>query len=97
MPVNSLNPRPGTATEGRPPLSATEATRILSIYRFIMPRTSIRLAESRKQAFSCAPGAPLRSGANAMLIGGLITTSGSGTAADIEMIRSVGLDPDQPC
>ena len=97
VPVNFLDPRPGTPLEGRVPLSATDAMRILSVFRFIMPRTSIRLAGGRKETFSCAPSAPLRSGANAMLIGDLLTTSGPAAANDLAMVRSVGLDPDTRC
>jgi biotin synthase len=97
VPVNFLDPRPGTAMEGRAPMTATDATRVLSIYRFILPRTSIRLAGGRKQTFASAPGTPLRSGANAMLIGDLLTTSGPDAAGDIDMIRSIDLNPDRTC
>jgi biotin synthase len=93
VPVNFLDPRPGTPMEGRALLSATEAVRILAVYRFIMPKTSIRLAGGCRETFSRVPSAPLRSGANAMIVGDLLTTSGPDAASVAAMVRSIGLDP----
>lgn len=93
VPVNFLDPRPGTALEDRPPIGSLEAAHYVALLRFVMPTTSIRLAGGRRTTFGCEPGLALRGGASAMLIGDLLTTSGPDAAADIAMVRSIGLDP----
>ena len=44
VPINMLNPIPGTPYENVPRLKEEEMKRIVAIYRFILPSASIRLA-----------------------------------------------------
>ena len=47
VPVNVLNPIPGTPYENNPALTNDEVRRIVAIFRFIIPDASIRLAGGR--------------------------------------------------
>ena len=47
VPINMLNPIPGTPYENVPRLKEEEMKRIVAIYRFILPSASIRLAGGR--------------------------------------------------
>lgn len=47
VPVNMLNPIPGTPLEHQKMLSGDDMCRIVAVYRFILPRASIRMAGGR--------------------------------------------------
>uniref|UniRef100_N2AGQ6 Multifunctional fusion protein n=1 Tax=Eubacterium plexicaudatum ASF492 TaxID=1235802 RepID=N2AGQ6_9FIRM len=47
VPVNLLNPIPGTPMEKQKPLDNEELRRIVAVYRFLLPDASIRLAGGR--------------------------------------------------
>lgn len=47
VPVNMLNPIPGTPLENNERLTKEEMQRIVAVYRFILPKASIRLAGGR--------------------------------------------------
>jgi biotin synthase len=97
VPVNFLDPRPGTALQGRLLMNENDATRVIAIFRFILPKTFIRLAGGRKQTFSRDPEAALKCGANSLLIGDLLTTSGPDAASETALAQSLGFEPDPSC
>lgn len=89
IPVNVLNPIPGTPYEKNPVLSGEEILRCTAVFRFLIPDGFIRLAGGRglmedkgKQCF--------QSGANAAISGDMLTTAGITVESDMEMIRSLG-------
>ena len=89
VPVNILNPIKGTPYEHLPVLTADEVRRIISIFRFIMPRGAIRLAGGRgllpdkgKSVFM--------SGANAAISGDMLTTSGISIDEDMSILKELG-------
>lgn len=92
VPVNFLDPRPGTPLEGRPSISSAEAAKYLAIYRLILPKAYIRLAGGRLETFRDQPHLPFTAGANALLIGDLLTTKGADAKSDLTMLSSLGLD-----
>lgn len=66
VPVNMLNPIPGTPYENNPRLTEEEMCRIVAVFRFILPKAFIRLAGGRglmqirdEDAFSPEPMQPL--------------------------------------
>ena len=71
VPVNMLNPIPGTPYEKNPVLTEEEMCRIIAIFRFILPDAFIRLAGGRglmsDQGKRC-----FRSGANAAITGDML-------------------------
>lgn len=85
IPVNMLDPISGTPYESNKPLTNDEMCRIVAIFRFILPKAFIRLAGGRgllpdrgKRCF--------RSGANAVISGDMLTTSGISIESDMKMI-----------
>ncbi len=85
-----LNPIPGTYFENQPPVQAEDFIRTVAIFRFILPDTFIRLAAGR--AFLPDNGkAALRAGANAVISGDFLTTTGITFETDIRMIKRTGI------
>lgn len=91
VPVNILNPIKGTPLENMEHISYDEILRTVVLFRFIMPKTQIRLAGGRallddkgKKVF--------KSGVNAAISGDLLTTSGIKTSDDIELVKSLGFE-----
>ncbi|MGF6906238.1 biotin synthase BioB [Fusobacterium sp. PH5-44] len=93
IPINMLNPIPGTPYGNNPRLTIEEMCRIVAIFRFIIPDSFIRLAggrgllpDSGKKCF--------QSGANAAITGDLLTTSGISIETDLKMIKELGFVPE---
>ena len=91
IPVNLLNPIPGTPYEKNKPLSREEACRCIAIFRFLIPDGAIRLAGGRglvgDKGSSC-----FMSGANAAISGDMLTTSGITIETDLELIKDLGFE-----
>ncbi len=91
IPVNMLNPIPGTPFENNPKLTEDDMRRIVAVYRFILPDASIRLAGGRgllaDKGKSC-----FTSGANAAISGDMLTTAGITTKTDMEMLQELGYE-----
>lgn len=89
VPINMLNPIPGTPYENLKPLTINDMKRIVAVYRFILPKASIRLAggrglmkDSGKECFT--------SGANAAISGNMLTTSGITIETDLKLLEELG-------
>ncbi len=93
VPINFLNPIPGTPFGDNPKISPEEARRIAAVYRFILPHASIRLAGGRGM-YADLGEACFRSGANAAISGDMLTTSGITIEKDMEMIHKLGYEPE---
>lgn len=91
VPVNMLNPIPGTPFEHHVQLTQEEMQRIVAVYRFILPAASIRLAGGRgllpDKGRSC-----FRSGANAAISGDMLTTAGITAQTDMELLNELGYE-----
>lgn len=91
IPMNLLNPIPGTPYEHNRPLTNEEACRCAAIFRFLIPDASIRLAGGRglmgDQGRAC-----FQSGANAAISGDMLTTAGITVKTDRELIRELGFE-----
>ena len=91
IPVNMLNPIPGTPFENNERLTPEDMQRIVSVYRFILPRASIRLAGGRglmpDKGKSC-----FTSGANAAISGDMLTTAGITTKTDMALLKELGYE-----
>lgn len=91
VPINFLNPIPDTPYENNQPLSEDEKRRIIAIYRFILPKASIRLAGGRG-LFPDRGEACFRSGANAAITGDMLTTAGITIETDRELIKKLNYE-----
>lgn len=89
VPVNMLNPIPGTPYEKNERLTEDDMRRIAAVYRFILPDASIRLAGGRGLMKDKGEGC-FQSGANAVISGDMLTTSGYTIESDMEMISRLG-------
>ena len=89
VPVNLLNPIPGTPYEHNPVLTEDELRRVVAIFRFLIPDGNIRLAGGRglleDKGARC-----FCSGANAAISGDMLTTAGITVERDLEMLRKLG-------
>lgn len=92
VPVNFLNPRPGTILEDRSAMDIAEAIRSVAIYRFVLPQAVIRLAAGRSETFGCMVEKAAQAGINGLLIGDLLTTPGPETVKDLEMLVKLGFN-----
>lgn len=89
VPVNMLNPIPGTPYENNPKLTADDMKRLVAVYRFLLPKAFIRLAGGRGLMEDKGEGC-FRSGANAVISGDMLTTSGYTVETDMEMVSGLG-------
>lgn len=89
IPVNFLDPRPGTALGHLTRLDPKDCLRTLCMYRFVNPTRDIRAAGGREvvlrhlQALALFP-------ANSMFTEGYLTTPGQGYESDLAMIEEAG-------
>ncbi len=92
VPVNVLNPIPGTPLEHQPPLSYDEIRRTIAIFRFLLPKAAIRLAGGRGLMPDKGKACFL-SGANAAISGDMLTTSGITIENDRNILSECGFIP----
>jgi len=89
VPVNMLNPIPGTPLAQNHVLKTDDMRRIVAVYRFILPDAFIRLAGGRgllkDKGRSC-----FMSGSNAAITGDMLTTSGISIETDMKMLAELG-------
>lgn len=89
IPVNLLNPIPGTPYEDNNVLSNDELCRIVAVFRFLIPDGFIRLAGGRgivgDRGERC-----FQSGANAAISGDMLTTAGITVETDFKLLNSLG-------
>jgi biotin synthase len=90
VPINILNPIPGTPFEKLPPLSSEEIAKTIAIFRFILPEKAIRLAGGRG-LLSDKGKLAFQSGSNAAISGDMLTTSGIDISEDFKTITDLGL------
>ncbi|MEZ3486171.1 MAG: biotin synthase BioB [Lachnospiraceae bacterium] len=89
VPVNMLNPIPGTPYEDNVRLTVDDMRRIVAVYRFILPDAAIRLAGGRGLMEDKGEGC-FRSGANAAISGDMLTTAGYTIETDMDMLDRIG-------
>ncbi len=88
-PINILVPIKGTPLEDLSPLSVSEVLRAIAIFRFMLPRAAIRIAGGREKILKDAQVLGFLAGADAMLIGGYLTTRGRSPEEDLEMTAQI--------
>lgn len=94
LPMNVLNPRPGTPLENAPKQEPLEMVKTIAVYRFIHPKANIKLAGGRE--LNLGPKyqqKALEGGANGLIIGGYLTTDGNPIKDDFEMLKKAGFKP----
>lgn len=92
VPINFLSPIAGTPLGSKEALSPMEALKIIAIYRIIMPDREIRICGGRHSTLRGLVSHVFLAGADGLLIGNYLTTSGGNPAEDIYMIKDMGLE-----
>jgi biotin synthase len=91
IPVNVLNPRPGTPLAHNQAPSPLEVLKILAIMRLIVPNTEIKLAGGREVNLRDFQGTAFLAGVTGMIVGGYLTTPGRSVEEDLRLIEDLGL------
>jgi biotin synthase len=91
VPVNILNPIPGTPLAGAAPLPPMEILITIAIFRFILPEKDIKLCGGKEKNLRQLLPLGIMAGCNSLMTGNYLTTLGRNTALDLEMIRDLGL------
>lgn len=91
VPINILNAIPGTPLEKEPSLTPIEILLTVALYRFILPDKDIKLCGGKEKNLRQLLPLAMVAGCNSLLTGNYLTTLGRDTAADLEMIRDLGM------
>lgn len=92
VPLNLLNPRPGTPLGEQQKLNPYDALKAIAIFRFILPQQIIRYAGGREAVMGELQDLGLKAGINAMLVGHYLTTLGQPPERDQKLLASLGLE-----
>ncbi|MFT4922811.1 MAG: biotin synthase, partial [Haloarculaceae archaeon] len=98
LPVNVLDPVAGTPLNQRlgdsADISTAEIIRTIAVYRFLHPETRVRLTGGREANLDAdEQHLPFEAGADGLLTGDYLTTSGQSPGADIEILERAGMEP----
>ncbi len=91
VPINLLDPRPGTPLGEQPLLSPRAALQAIALFRLIMPSTILRLAGGREKVLGDLQAIGLLAGANALIVGNYLTTTGRLPEADHDLLDALGM------
>ena len=92
VPINFLNPRPGTPLGDKPKISPEDCLRTLAMFRFVHPSQDIRIAGGREICLKNMQSLGLYA-ANSIFADGYLTTGGQGLDNDLKMIKDAGFEP----
>jgi biotin synthase len=97
IPLNILVPIPGTPLEDMPPVPAIEVIRVIATARILFPNSRIRLAAGRSSLSPEAQALAFLCGANSIFTGEkLLTTPGTRSGTDQELVRLLGMAVEGP-
>ena len=91
IPVNFLNPVPGTPVEGRRELTPFDCLKIIAMMRLVHPRREIIVCGGREVNLRDLQSLMFAAGATGTMAGNYLTTAGRPAEDDIRMIRDLGL------
>ena len=89
VPVNFLNPRPGTPLGDRPVVGAWEAIRWIALFRLALPGVILRYAVGREVTLRDLQAIGMTAGINALIVGNYLTTLGRSAADDLRMLEDL--------
>jgi biotin synthase len=91
IPINILNPRPGTPLENAKPIPPMEIIKTIAIFRLILKDKIIKIAGGREVNLRDLQALSLLAGANGLIIGDYLTTQGRSPDLDLQMIKDLGM------
>ncbi|MCF8068217.1 MAG: biotin synthase BioB [Desulfobacterales bacterium] len=92
IPLNFLNPIPGTRFENMPKLSPMDALKCIALFRMINPDKDITICGGREVTLKEYQSWVFPAGANGLMVGNYLTTKGRRIEIDMEMIKDMGLE-----
>jgi biotin synthase len=91
VPINILIGKEGTPMFNFNVITTEEIIKTIAVFRFLMPKTIIKIAGGREIHLKDKDKIILKAGANGIITGGYLTTKGNKSHEDIEMIKEIGL------
>jgi biotin synthase len=92
VPLNFLDPRPGTPFADREPLDAREALLAIAAFRLALPRTVLRFAGGRELTLGdLGARRGMLGGINAVIVGNYLTTLGREPAKDLALLADLAM------
>ena len=92
VPINLLNPRPGTKFGDRDLMDPWEVVKWVAIFRLILPDALFRLCGGRVENLDELQPLAVKAGLNGVMMGNFLTTLGVEPAEDREMFEELGLN-----
>jgi biotin synthase len=92
VPINLLNPRPGTKFGDREYMDPWEAVKWIAIFRLILPEALFRLCGGRTENLGELQRMAVRAGINGVMLGNFLTTLGNLPEEDHAMFEEQGLN-----
>ena len=87
VPINFLDPRPGTPMANRPLIDPSEALKATAMLRLAMPKATLRFGGGRELTLGdLGVEQGLKGGANALIVGNYLTTLGRPMEKDLDML-----------
>jgi biotin synthase len=92
VPINLLNPRPGTKFGDRDLIDPWDAVKFIAIFRLILPAALFRLCGGRVENLGDLQPLAVKAGLNGVMMGNFLTTLGSEPEDDRAMFEELGLN-----
>ena len=92
VPINLLNPRPGTKFGDRDVMDPWEAVKWIAIFRLILPGALFRLCGGRVENLGELQPLAVKAGLNGVMMGNFLTTLGTTPEEDRGMFTELGLN-----
>ena len=90
VPMNFLNPRPGTPLGDQPVVAGKDALRAIAAFRLAMPKTILRYAGGREITLGdLGTRDGLLGGINAVIVGNYLTTLGRPATDDLALLEDL--------
>jgi biotin synthase len=89
VPLNFLNPRPGTPLGEARPVAPWEAIRWIALFRLGLPGVILRYAGGREITLGELQSLGMTSGINALIVGNYLTTLGRSADEDLKMLSDL--------
>lgn len=90
VPVNFLDPRPGTPLAGMTLMKPKDAVKTIAIFRLVMPEVLLRYAGGREVVLRELQAYGLVAGINGLIVGNYLTTLGRPPEEDLRLLDDLG-------
>ena len=92
VPLNFLNPRPGTPFGDLPVMESNDALRTIGAFRLALPKAILRFAGGRELTLGdLGTREGLLGGVNAVIVGNYLTTLGRPATSDLDLLSELNM------